>query len=293
VKLLRSKCSMKRSKYFGSFVTALSLALLSPLQVAASELDAVVELLERQVFEGVVEAGERTQVSNSVNGTLLSVNFINGQRVQKGDVLFELSKQTSKLDVELAENEVLRREVELEVAQDAAERASSLADTGTVTVLRKLETKQALALAEVTLREARAKLKKAKVILSATTIEAQASGWIVAPKHDLGAYLKTQTRRPLAEILDLDTVLVSYLQPYDALIELQSVSPLPMPELLKMLDVYVILPNGTIFGESGKITSTDNELDEQGNLRVWARFNNPQILLIPGLRVQTTVQLKK
>lgn len=292
MEFFRSKCSINRCEFFGTFVVAVSMALLSFSQVMASELDEVVEFLERQVFEGVVEAGERTQVSNSINGTLVSVNFINGQRVEKGEVLFELAKQTFELDVELAENEVRRREVELEIAREAAERASSLAGTGAATALRKLETKQALALAEVALREAQAKLKKAQVVLSATKIKAQASGWIVAPKHDLGAYLKTQTRRPIAEILDLNTVLVSYLQPYDTLIALQNVSPVPIPQLLKKLDVYVILPNGTVFEESGEIISTDNELDGQGNLRVWARFNNPQTLLIPGLKVQAKVELK-
>ncbi len=289
---LRSKCSVNCSKFFGTLVAVVSMALLSSSQVTANELDEVVELLERQVFEGIVEAGERTQVSNSINGTLVSVNFINGQRVEKGELLFELAKQTFELDVELAENEVRRREVELEIAGDAAERASSLADKGAATALRKQEAKQAFALAEVALREAKAKLKKAQVILSATKIEAQASGWIVAPKHDLGAYLKTQTRRPLAEILDLNTVLVSYLQPYDTLIELQSVSPVSMPELLKKLNVYVILPNGTVFEEFGEITSTDNELDEHGNLRVWAKLKNPQIVLIPGLKVQVKARLK-
>ena len=104
--------------------------------------------------------------------------------------------------------------------------------------------------------------------------------------------MSRSTKHTLAEILDLNTVLVSYLQPYDTLIELQSVSPVSMPELLKKLNVYVILPNGTVFEEFGEITSTDNELDEHGNLRVWAKLKNPQIVLIPGLKVQVKARLK-
>jgi membrane fusion protein (multidrug efflux system) len=51
------------------------------------------------------------------------------------------------------------------------------------------------------------------------------------------------------------------------------------------------LSNGSAYGQPGSIEFVDNRVDPNtGTLAVWARFDNPQALLLPGQFVNVTVR---
>lgn len=108
-----------------------------------------------------------------------------------------------------------------------------------------------------------------------------------------GAYLKTETGKPLAEIVQVDPALVSFAHPYDSLLELHHVAPERIEEYLDRFAVHVALPTGERYEQTGKVAFVGTELNSDGALQVWAEIPNPEVILIPGLQVSVSIELKK
>jgi RND family efflux transporter MFP subunit len=79
-------------------------------------------------FSGVVEAAVTSSVSFEVPGNVQEVNVDVGEKISKGQVLALLDERTFKLNVEAAQADVGRAEVELRDALNELERFQRIAD---------------------------------------------------------------------------------------------------------------------------------------------------------------------
>ena len=98
------------------FATAVVIWLLPRLGLAS-------EVLE-QKFDGVVKARLWVQVVPQVDGVIRRILFAPGQRVSKGDVLFETDDFA--IDVRIAQAELDKSRARLGMAEDAAGRQAEL-----------------------------------------------------------------------------------------------------------------------------------------------------------------------
>ena len=83
------------------------------------------EALE-QKFDGVVVPRQWVQVVPQVNGVVSRILFVPGQRVSKGDVLFEMDADDFAIDVRIAQSELDEARARLSLAEDAAARQARL-----------------------------------------------------------------------------------------------------------------------------------------------------------------------
>jgi len=259
--------------------------------VFARDTDALNEILAALTFQGTVHAGEKAFVANSIDGTIIAIHFEPGEYVEQGDLLFELYPAAFQLRLEASEAIVARRELELSLAIGRAERASELRNRGSLPEAEAKETLESQAIARVALAEAVAQRNLSALQLSATKITSPISGLIGPSRFEIGTYIKVGTGRALAEVTRLDPVLISYAQPYDSLLLLNSAARGRLVDLWPRFQVSVIIPTGEKLEEVGRLRYSDNELQEDGSLRVWAEMPNPHGFLMPGLPVELEIRL--
>lgn len=86
------------------------------------------EVVSYMTYTGVVEASETVELRARVQGFLEKVNFRPGQRVKKGDVLFEIDRRQYEADVAQARAVIQATEASLVGAENDARLARELAD---------------------------------------------------------------------------------------------------------------------------------------------------------------------
>ncbi len=201
------------NRYFHSgaraaYVFALSIAIwLIPRVGIASEV------LE-QKFDGVVVPRQWVQVVPQVSGVASRILFAPGQRVSKGEILFEMDADDFAIDVRIAQSELDEARARLSLAQDAAARqAQLLRQNATVQQLaRQTEIEVEIARANVAHKEGT--LAKAQLALSRTRVVAPLSGTIGRPHVAPGAFVEAIKGMVLAEIAQLDPMEVYFHVPY-------------------------------------------------------------------------------
>jgi membrane fusion protein, multidrug efflux system len=250
------------------------------------------EVLE-QKFEGVVAPRLWVQVVPQVDGVISRILVAPGQHVSRGDTLFEMDAEEFAIDVRIAQADLAEARARLSLAEDAAERQAEL--------LKKNSTPRELARhSEIDLDIARANVArneaavaKAQLALSRTHIAAPLSGTIGRPRVAPGAFVEAAAGTVLAEIAQLDPILVSFSVPY---VERQrafdKAGTSDPTDIFQRSTISLELPSGRTYGHGGKVEHS-LAMIEQGTdtLTIWAVFPNPNNVLIPGLKVRVISRL--
>lgn len=206
-------------------------------------------------------------------GYLQNIYVDEGQFVQAGQLLFKIMPK-------LYEAELLKAQAEAKGAEIELQNAKTLADKNVVS-----KNEQALALAK--LQQARAEVALAKLHLSFTEIRAPFSGTIDRIPMKLGSLIE---EGELLTTLSDNSEMFAYFNVTE-------------PEYLdykmhtnnQQKNVGLLLANGDLFKEKGKVELIESEFDnETGNIAFRARFGNSGKLLKHGEtgKIQMIVPLK-
>lgn len=273
---------------------ACSLALLmsagadaKPLHVQTAEVEAV-STAEPLVFEGRVQALRHAEVSNRIDGIISAIRFSVGQSVEQGDVLFELAPESYENAVFAARASFDRAEAELQHKQFILDQQKQLRRQGVASELRYQEAANQVAIASAEVAAAEAAVKIAELELSRTRIVAPISGRISEPFVALGSFVEAESGKPLARIVQLDPIRVIYDVPYEQrLRSLSQTGAGSVEALLDRVTVQLILPGDDIYPQRARPTISSAEIKPTtGLLEVSATFPNPNLILLPGLRVK-------
>ena len=127
-------------------------------------------------FTGQFEAEESVEIRARVSGYLESVNFDDGQLVQKGDLLFVIEPRPFEIALDSAKADVAQAEAQLELAKVQLERTAELRKKDFASAQafdeRAAEVKDATA----ALNKARADVDQAQLNLDYTRVLAPVSG---------------------------------------------------------------------------------------------------------------------
>jgi len=233
------------------------------VETAAAETDTVVE--DIRAF-GTLVANESVVVSPEIPGRIARFNFQETERVEQGQVLFEL-------DAEILKAELVRARSDLALATANHERAQTLAKQGTGTLRARDE-------AEAAYHAAKAQLTLAEARLAKTVITAPFSGVVGFRAVSVGAYVSPGDR--IVELASIDPLKVDF-----------RVSEVFLPHLRVGLPVRMTVdarPGETIEGE---IVAVDPIVDVNGRaVRLRAQVGNPEGLLLPGMfaRIRIVVE---
>lgn len=255
--------------------------------------------IEREVtsylaYTGIVEASESVELRARVSGFLQSVKFQAGQRVKKGDVLFEIDPRQYQIAVDSAAADVKSEEAALVGAENDAKLARELADQRAgpeIDAIIKAARRDAI---QAKLLAAKAVLEGAKLNLEYCTVVAPIDGRISKNMVDIGNLVGRSDPTLLATIVQASpafvTVDVSESDVLDVARKAQAGrtrDPALEPGQIapgKWRPCELGLRGDKEFPFKGRVDFVDPRMSEQtGTLSVRTRFDNPDEILVPGM----------
>jgi RND family efflux transporter MFP subunit len=246
-------------------------------------------------FDGTVVARQFMQVAPQVSGAVSRILFVPGQRVAQGEVLFELDADVFKIDVSAAQSELDEARARLNMAADEAGRQAQLMEHSATPVARAKQTAIEVQIARAVVARKESALARAELALSHTRIVAPISGTVGRPHVAPGAFVDAKADTVLAEIAQLDPILVAcYVSYIDRERFFKQAGTSSVPELFRRVTVSVELPSGRAYEYSGMPEFESAEIDRTTDmLTVWAGFSNPDNELVPGLKVRVTAHVSE
>ena len=238
-------------------------------------------------YVGHIEAIQSVSIVARISGYLYEIKFKEGELVKKGQLLFVIEDTTYRAKAKSAEASVMQIQAELEYAQNDFNRQEKLYQKRAVAEIVYQDAKRLLNTTKAKLAEAEANLLDANNSLSYTKIYAPITGIIGKATYTEGNYV-TPTSKELADIVQVTPIYVRFaISERDFIKEFGSVEGIRKNGI-----VQILLADGREYSKTGNIVLVDNKVDnETGTITLWAQFDNPDHVLVPG--GYTTVKLSR
>ena len=256
-----------------------------PVEVAVPVYKKITEWDE---YTGRFEASSRVEVRARVSGFLESVNFVDGQMVKKGDVLFTIDDRSYRIALDQANADYGQAEASLKTAQDNYDRVESLRESGAMSIEEYDRRKQALAFAKSSIQLSQARVDDAKLNLEFTRVTAPISGLVSRDKVNEGNLIDGGTSNSTI----LTTIVAT--SPIDFYFTGSESDYLRYVRLARNgergsirsegIPVFIKLQDESDFLHEAKMDFVDNELDNStGTIESRATLDNKDHLLEPGM----------
>ncbi|MCL6271613.1 efflux RND transporter periplasmic adaptor subunit [Sansalvadorimonas sp. 2012CJ34-2] len=240
-------------------------------------------------FVARTEASESVDLRARVEGFLQERNFIEGETVQKDQLLFKIDPAPFKASLSQANAKLASaRAAKVQAAADL-ERGRELFPQGHISKanLDSLISAEAQAVANV--ESAKAQVETARINLSYSEINAPFSGKIGKETYSVGN-LVGPSSDPLASLIKVDPMYVNF-QVNEKLMITYQQQHQGNGNVNQEFSTSLKLPNGAMYDEPGSFDFADIKVDETtGTVNMRAAFPNPDKLLLPGLYVTLIIK---
>ena len=250
-------------------------------------------------YVGHVEPAQVTDILPQIDGYIRRVCFVEGAKVEQGELLFEIDDEQYLAAKNLRRSEVASAEARVTVALAEVERAEryyrrlTSADERGVTATERDTAETALASAKAALNAANAAVEQAKASaaiadfnLRHTKIHSPISGRIGKALRHVGDYV-SPSKSALARVVQTDPIRVVFPvsdRDYDSW---QAAAERGGRELRDSRRLRLRLPDGSLYGAEGAVDFGDNEMSrETATLTIHAGFANPAGRLVPNAFVR-------
>jgi len=242
-------------------------------------------------YIGHVEAKQVVDLRARVEGFLEQINFIEGENVSSGKLLYLIEQAPYLAKVAVDKANVAQAEAELTRANQHLKRLRSVL-SASIPAMDLDDAVAAQLRAEAQIAMAQANLNRSLLDLGYTTIKAPISGRIGSTAYTRGN-LVGPASKPLARIVQMDPIRVVYSISDNDLAAIQmALNDAAEGQQHLALVPRLRLSNGTILDTKGRIDFVDNEMDPStGTIAIRAEFDNSKNLLIPGQYVNVLVTL--
>ena len=270
----------------------------TPPTPVVSVLQPVEHLVQEHLeYNGYLEAVESVQIRARVQGVLQEIQFVEGQAVKKGDLLFKIDPRETTAALKRAEADKAKAVAELTNARSEEARAKRLVQNRNLSEEEYQTRLSAKESAEATVRQTEAAIEAAQIQVGYTTIHAPIDGRISRTMVTRGNIVGINEPTLLTTIVSPDPLYVYFDIPERDLVNFiheQQNQRMNLGE--SAVKVGVATEDG--FPHAGKIDFQDNRVEtETGTVRLRGRIPNPLLpssnlrVLYPGLfaRVQLPI----
>lgn len=240
-------------------------------------------------YAATMTGREIVEVRPQVSGLITRILIQEGDKVRRGQALFQIDPVPYQAAVDEAVANVEAAEAKLNTARLNAESRQSLYQEQVIGAYEKMTADNALSEAKAALAQASAKLKTARNSLGYTTVRSPLDGVAGMIPYHVGALVSSNIAQPLVTVSDDEEMLVyfslSERECTDMIQQYGSIDAF----LGQMPQVKLRLTNGTEYPETGRVDAVSG-IAEQGTVSLRARFPNPARLLRNGSSATIVLQ---
>ncbi len=269
------------------------------------------EIADESRFPGRTVAPQRVEIRAQVEGTIRERYFTDGQKVSRGDPLFQIDARSPEAALAQAKADLARAQVN---AADAAKIASTNEQLYAQKVIGREEYRQSKAEADAAkalVRAQRAIVESAELTRGFATIVAPFEGRIGEAELDVGTVVGP-SGEPLAVLARLDPMYVDFALSEREFLRLPANAELreqirrgeapvgaqseedSLERINERMLVALELADGELHPYQGMLSIVSIELDEDtGTYPMRAIFPNAEELLIPGLFGEVIIRLRQ
>ncbi len=240
-------------------------------------------------FTGRFEALQQVEVRPRVFGAVDTINFVDGQMVKTGDLLFVIDPRPYQIAVDSAKADVAKAQAQVEVATNDVLRSQQLVESRAITSRDVDQRKSALDVAKAQLLSAAAALRNAELNLEWTQVRAPIPGRVSDHKVNVGNLVQGGQNGAtlLTTIVTLDPIhFVFDASEADYIRYARLAAAKERPSSREVRNpVIVRLADETDWshGHAGVMDFVDNQLNSRaGTIRGRAIFDNRDLFLLPG-----------
>ncbi len=236
---------------------------------------------------GSVRALNTVMVRSQVDGKLIAVNFVEGQDVNKGDVLAEIDPAIYQAQYDQAVAKKAQDQAQLANQRLDLTRYEQLAATNAGSK-QQADTQRALvAQTEALIKADQAAIDNAQAMLSYTKIVAPLSGRVGLRQVDQGNIIHASDLTGLVIITQLKPIAVTFSLPQ------QQIARVNAAANQGALAVDVFGNDGVTVIDTGTLKGIDNQVDPTtGTLKLKAEFPNANLQLWPGQFVNVRLKVE-
>lgn len=244
------------------------------------------------LLPGRVAASAEAEVRPQVNGIITEQLFDEGADVVEGDPLYQIDAASYEATVRQARANVAQANAKLRAAEREARRLVALQSRNVASEQALDEAISARDSEAAGLDLAEAQLNSAEIELSRTTIRARLSGRIGLSLTSQGALVTASQAQPLTVIRNINPVYVDVTQSAADLLRWQR------GETARDLEdadatVRLRLADGSDYSETGYLKAAEPNVNPQtGVVTLRMQFDNPNLLLLPGMYVQVEMPIE-
>lgn len=243
-------------------------------------------VVDWQSYSGRLEAVDRVDVRPQVPGAIVAVHFRNGALVRQGDVLFTIDPRPYEAEVARAEAQVAAAQARVRFTASDLDRAQRLVRDDTISRAVMDQKDNAAREATANLKGAQAALELARLNLGYTRVTAPVSGRVSRAERTVGNVVAAgAAAEPLTTLVSVSPIYAAF--DVDEQTYLRHIAGVKDSG---DIPVRLGLANEDGTPRDGIVEHVDNRLDSvSGTIRVRARFDNPDGLLVPGLYARLKV----
>jgi membrane fusion protein, multidrug efflux system len=254
----------------------------------------VTPVVSRQITEtgdyiGRVTAIDKVDVVARVPGFIEERNFVEGQQVKKGDLLFRIEQATYKAAVDQQRATLAKAKATEVNAKLQLERGKELVKNQNIPQSTLDQRAADEAAAQASVLEAQAQLEQAEINLGYTEIRSPIDGRIGLAIFTVGNLVQPSSGK-LATIVSQDPIYVIFqVSQRNILTYRQRVAQ--SSDKNAHVTVHIKLPNGSLYPHPGLTNFLDVQVDPTTDtVAIRAQVPNPEGLLIAGGVVGVTVE---
>jgi membrane fusion protein (multidrug efflux system) len=254
----------------------------------------VAPVTSRQITEtgdyiGRLTAIDKVDIVARVAGFIEQRNFVEGQHVKKGDLLFQIEQVTYKAAVDQQRANLAKAKAVAANARLQLDRGKELVRSQSIPQSTLDQRAADDAGAQAGVLEAQALLEQAEINLGYTEIRSPIDGRIGLATFTAGNLVQPSSGK-LATIVSQDPVYVIYQVSQRNILEYKR-RMAESPDKSRHLTIHIRLPDGSVYQHPGLTNFLDVQVDPTTDtVAVRAQVPNPDGNLIPGGVVGVTVE---
>lgn len=243
------------------------------------------EIVEQDQYTGRFDAIDYVEVRARVTGYLEKINFMDGQTVKKGDLLFVIDRRPYKAALEQAQAALASAKARQSFSQTDLERAQTLSRSGNISEQVTDQRRQASLTAQADVDSAQAALNNAQLNYDFSEVKAPVNGRISRRLVTEGNIVSAD-QTMLTTIVSLDPIWFSFTVDEKSFLKYQSSLGIGMGQTQQGKGVPIMI---SLSGEAkptrkGTLDFVDNRVDNAtGTILLRATVPNADQFIKPGL----------